>query len=133
MNACLRTALIGFIAGALSVLVFHQLGFWIANELGYARAPLYSLRPVPPFDVPAILSLAFWGGLWGMAAAFLVPRLPGLLDGVLGWILFAAIVVTLVNWFVVCRSRARRWVAASACRALSWCRWSMRCGASACG
>ena len=101
MNACLRTVLVGFVAGALSVLVFHQLGFWIANELGYARAPLYSLRPVPPFGVPAILSLAFWGGLWGMAAAFLVPRLPGLLDGVLGWILFAAIVVTLVNWFVV--------------------------------
>ena len=101
MNSCLRTVLIGFVAGALSVLVFHQLGFWIANELGYARAPLYSLRPVPPFGVPAILSLAFWGGLWGMAAAFLVPRLPGLLDGVLGWILFAAIVVTLVNWFVV--------------------------------
>ena len=66
MNACLRTVLVGFVAGALSVLVFHQLGFWIANELGYARAPLYSLRPVPPFGVPAILSLAFWGGLWGI-------------------------------------------------------------------
>ena len=101
MNACLRTALIGFIAGALSVLVFHQLGFWIANELGYARAPLYSLRPVPPWGVPAILSLAFWGGLWGMAAAFLVPRLPRPFNDVLGWVLFAAIIVTLVNWFVV--------------------------------
>jgi hypothetical protein len=101
MNACLRTVLVGFVAGALSVLVFHQLGFWIANELGYARAPLYSLRPVPPFDVPAILSLAFWGGLWGMAAAFLVPRLPRPFNDVLGWVLFAAIIVTLVNWFVV--------------------------------
>ena len=101
MNACLRTVLVGFVAGALSVLVFHQLGFWIANELGYARAPLYSLRPVPPFGVPAILSLAFWGGLWGMAAAFLVPRLPRPFNDVLGWVLFAAIIVTLVNWFVV--------------------------------
>jgi hypothetical protein len=101
MNACLRTVLVGFIAGALSVLVFHQLGFWIANELGYARAPLYSLRPVPPFGVPAILSLAFWGGLWGMAAAFVVPRLPRPINGVVGWVLFAAVIVTLVNWFVV--------------------------------
>ena len=101
MNACLRTVLVGFVAGALSVLVFHQLGFWIANELGYARAPLYSLRPVPPWGVPAILSLAFWGGLWGMAAAFLVPRLPRPFNDVLGWVLFAAIIVTLVNWFVV--------------------------------
>jgi hypothetical protein len=56
---------------------------------------------VPPWGVPTILSLAFWGGLWGIAAAFLVPRLPGLLNGVLGWVLFAAIVVTLANWFIV--------------------------------
>ena len=101
MNSCLRTVFVGFIAGALGVLIFHQLGFWIANELGYARSPLYNLRPVPPWGVPTILSMAFWGGLWGIAAAFLVPRLPGVLSGVLGWVLFAAIIVTLVNWFVV--------------------------------
>jgi hypothetical protein len=78
MNSCMRTVLVGFIAGALGVLIFHQLGFWIANELGYARAPLYNLRPVPPWGVPTILSMAFWGGLWGVGAAFLVPRLPGM-------------------------------------------------------
>jgi hypothetical protein len=36
-----------------------------------------------------------------MAAAFLVPRLPRPFNDVLGWVLFAAIIVTLVNWFVV--------------------------------
>lgn len=101
MSSCMRTVFVGFIAGALGVLIFHQLGFWIANELGYARAPLYNLRPVPPWGVPTILSMAFWGGLWGIAAAFLVPRLPGVLSGLLGWVLFAAIVVTLINWFIV--------------------------------
>ena len=30
-----------------------------------------------------------------------MPRLPGALGGALGWVLFAAIIVTLVNWFVV--------------------------------
>jgi hypothetical protein len=97
----MRTVVIGFVAGFLSVLVFHQLGFWIANEFGWLRVPLYSLRPVPPFGVPTILSLAFWGGLWGIAGACLVPRLPGWLHGVAGWVLFATIIVTLVNWFVV--------------------------------
>jgi len=101
MSKGMRTVVVGFVAGALSVLIFHQLGFWIANELGYARAPLYNLRPVPPWGVPTIVSSAFWGGLWGIVAAFLVPRLPGVLGGVLGWVLFAAIIVTLVNWFVV--------------------------------
>ena len=101
MTAWMRTVLVGFVAGAVSVLIFHQAGFWIANELGYTRVPLYGLRPLPPWGVPTILSQAFWGGLWGIAAAFLVPRLPRPLNGALGWILFAAVVVTLVNWFVV--------------------------------
>ena len=30
-----------------------------------------------------------------------MPRLPGLLGGVLGWILFAITLVCAVNWFVV--------------------------------
>jgi len=101
MSKWMRTVIVGFIAGALSVLVFHQLGFWISNELGYTRAALYNMRGVPPWGVPTIVSSAFWGGLWGIVAALLVLRLPGALGGVLGWILFAAIIVAIVNWAVV--------------------------------
>jgi len=101
MSNWMRIVIVGFIAGALSVLIFHQFGFWLATELGFGRSRIYNMQPVPPWGVPTIVSLAFWGGLWGILAAFLVPRLPGALAGVLGWILFAAIVVTLVNWFVV--------------------------------
>ena len=77
----MRTVIAGFIAGSVSVLIFHQFGFFIANELGLLKVPLYSLRPVPPLGVPVILSSAFWGGLWGIAAAFVVPRLVAWLDG----------------------------------------------------
>ncbi len=101
MSGWVRTVIVGFIAGALSVLVFHQAGFWLARELGLLNAQLYSLRPVPPWGVPTIVSQAFWGGLWGIAGAFLVERLPGILNGALGWMLFAGIVATLVNWFIV--------------------------------
>jgi hypothetical protein len=97
----MRTIIVGFIAGTISVLIFHQLGFWIANQLGLLSVPLYSLRPVPPWGVPTIASQAFWGGLWGIAAAFLMTRLPKPFNGVAGWVLFALVVVTLVNWFVV--------------------------------
>ena len=101
MSGWMRTVIVGFVAGALSVLIFHQLGFRLSNDLGYTRASLYNMRGVPPWGVPAIVSSAFWGGLWGIVAAFLVPRLPGALKGVLGWILFAAIIVAIVNWTVV--------------------------------
>ena len=97
----MRTIIVGFIAGFLSVLIFHQLGFYIATELGFGRSVIYNMRPVPPFGVPLILSAAFWGGLWGIVGAYVVPRLPVWLDGPTGWILFAGVVVTLVNWFIV--------------------------------
>lgn len=97
----MRTIIVGFIAGFLSVLIFHQLGFYIATELGFSRSVTYNMRPVPPFGVPLILSAAFWGGLWGIVGAYVVPRLPVWLDGPIGWMLFAGIVVTLVNWFIV--------------------------------
>jgi hypothetical protein len=102
MNNWMKTAIIGFIAGALSVFIFHQGAFWIAKELKFLpTVRLYNMAGVAPWGVPAIISAAFWGGLWGIAAAFVAERLPGSLKGVLGWVLFAAIVVTLVNWFVV--------------------------------
>lgn len=96
-----RMVVAGFLAGALSVLVFHQLGFHFAAELGYGRSNLYSMRPVPPWGVPTIVSQAFWGGLWGILGALVVTRLPGLLNGALGWILFSITLVLAVNWFVV--------------------------------
>jgi len=97
----MRTVIAGFIAGAVSVLVFHQFGFFIANELGLLKAQLYNMRPVPPLGVPTIISSAFWGGLWGIGGAYVVPRLPAVLNGPVGWVLFAGIIVTLVNWFIV--------------------------------
>ncbi len=97
----MRTIIVGFIAGFVGVLVFHQLGFWIATEMGLVKAQIYNMKPVPPLGVPTILSAAFWGGLWGIVGAYVVQRLPAALDGPVGWILFAGVVVTLVNWFVV--------------------------------
>jgi hypothetical protein len=56
-----------FVAGFVSTLVFHQ-GLFTLFYLAAVvpRAP-YDLRAVPPLAIPAVISLAFWGGVWGVA------------------------------------------------------------------
>ena len=100
-NTVMRTVIAGFIAGAVGVLVFHQVGFLIATQLKLSTAIFYNMKPLPPWGVPTVVSQAFWGGLWGIAAAFIVPRLPNPLKGALGWTLFGGVVVMLANWFIV--------------------------------
>ncbi len=99
-NTTVRTVIFGAIAGAIAFLVFHQGGFWALTQAGLLKASTWSMAATKPFGVPVVISYIFWTALWGIAAALVVPRLPGALNGVLGWILFAAIVPTLANWFV---------------------------------
>lgn len=98
-NASSRTALCGFISGALAYLIFHQGSFWALSQAGVLQVSTWSMAPTQPLGVPLVLSAMFWTGLWGMLGAFTVTRLP--LPRWLGWMLFATVVVTLVNWFIV--------------------------------
>lgn len=64
MNA--MSALRAFAAGFVSTLVFHQavIGLFYLLD-AFPRAP-WNFSSVPPLGVPAVLSLAFWGGVWGI-------------------------------------------------------------------
>src|SRR5687768_3866708 len=91
----------GFVAGFVAVLLFHQPALAILTEFGVAKASVYSARPTAPFAVPQVVSIAFWGGVWGIVFAAIEPRFP---RGVLYWLFafcFGAIFPTLVAWFVV--------------------------------
>jgi hypothetical protein len=95
----------GFLAGFLAVLLFHQTALLLIHlATGLGSAP-WRLTPVPPLGVPAVLSGAFWGGLWGVAfAVLLAPRLGSGTAGYRYWLgafLFGAVILTLVAWFVV--------------------------------
>jgi hypothetical protein len=70
----LRVALIGFPGGVVGTLLFHQVFLLVLHRLGLVPFAPYSMRPVPPLDVPQFVSLAFWGGIWGLGTA-LVYRL----------------------------------------------------------
>jgi len=56
-----------FIGGFVSTLVFHQGVLALLYLAGAVRRAPYDLGAVPPLGIPAVISLAFWGGVWGAA------------------------------------------------------------------
>jgi hypothetical protein len=111
-----KVILLGFVCGAISVLLFHQGTLYVlhhqfpliktltgaADSFRPATAG-YNFRGVPPFGVPQVLSLAFWGGVWGILLAALIrwARMPDLLTG----FLLGAVVTTLVGFTLVAQLR----------------------------
>lgn len=61
----------GFIAGFMATITFHQVVLWGLWHAGLAPMKAYILTPVPPWGVPSVISLAFWGGLWGILLSLL--------------------------------------------------------------
>jgi hypothetical protein len=95
------TVIAGFAAGFLAVLLFHQPVLWLLGQLGLTQAMPYAWRPTAPLGIPQVISIAFWGGVWGILLAAIEPRFP---RGGRYWLyafLFGAILPTLVAWFVV--------------------------------
>lgn len=91
----------GFVAGFLATLVFHQLSVGVLWAVKIAPFAPFSLAPTQPFGVPAVFSLAFWGGIWGIVFALLDRRFP---PGGIYWLiafLFGAVFPSLVALLVV--------------------------------
>lgn len=98
---------IGFVAGFLAVLLFHQPVLYVLTALGLAKATTYAMQATAPFGVPQVLSYSFWGGIWGILFALIESRIP---RGARYWFyafLFGAIFPTLVAWFVVAPLKAQ--------------------------
>jgi hypothetical protein len=68
--------LFGFIAGFFATLVFHQLTLALLWALGLAAFPPYSMALTRPFGIPAVFSLSFWGGVWGILFALIHGSFP---------------------------------------------------------
>src|SRR5919108_5923856 len=93
--------LLGFVAGALSVPVFHQGMLALLHAAGVSPRGPFPMQPTWPFGMPQVVSLAFWGGVWGMLLVTTDRRLPRGGSSILIAALFGAIAPTLVAWFVV--------------------------------
>ena len=68
--------LFGFIGGFFGTLVFHQLTLAVLWGVGLAPFKPFPMAATQPFGVPAVLSLAFWGGVWGIPFALIDRRFP---------------------------------------------------------
>lgn len=102
------TALIAaFVAGFLSVLIFHQ-GVWaIFAAAGRTPAPAWDMKRVPPLGVPLVLSAAFWGGAWGVALALAMPALMPILGYWTTCIVVGGLATSLVAMFIVYPMKGR--------------------------
>ena len=88
------------------MLIFHQGAAAFLHALQWTPRAPYSMAAVAPLGVPQVLSLAFWGGVWGVLLAFVLARLDGA-KLVLAAV-FGAILPTLIAWFVSLRSKGSR-------------------------
>jgi hypothetical protein len=95
-----RRAGLGFVCGALSVPIFHQVALALLRAAGLTPRAPFSMQPTAPLGVPLVLSLAFWGGIWGVVLVTTDRRLPRGGASLLAGALFGALAPTLVSWFV---------------------------------
>jgi hypothetical protein len=95
-----RWVVVGFIAGAVAVLLFHQGAAALLHAFDLTPRAPFSMQPTRPFGVPQLASIAFWGGVWGAVLAASFARLDGA-RLVVAATIFGAILPTLVAWFVV--------------------------------
>ncbi|HEY0181470.1 MAG TPA: hypothetical protein VGC09_01570, partial [Rhodopila sp.] len=78
--------------------VFHQSVLQLFFWLGLAPQAAFRVAVVPPFNAPMVVSVTFWGAVYGGVFSALMPRLP---QRVLVRIGLAGIFAILMTWFVV--------------------------------
>jgi hypothetical protein len=72
---------------------------WILNAAGFIERAPFSFEATKPFGVPSLISLSFWGGVWGLILGAVLARTPRFY-----WLVaavFGAIAPTLVAGLVV--------------------------------
>src|SRR6266852_972865 len=89
-----------FLAGFVSTLVFHQGLLWLLYTRGVSPRAPWDMTLVPPLHAPAVVSLAFWGGVWGIVLWALIHNSRGAAYWIKALVI-GALGPSLVAWFVV--------------------------------
>lgn len=105
-NYSIRLAF-GFIAGFFATLIFHQLTLLVLWKTGIAPFAPFSMARTEPFGLPAFVSLAFWGGVWGVVFSLIHGGFPRDTGYWLSSFLFGAILPSTVALLVVLPLKGR--------------------------
>ena len=89
-----------FLAGTLAVPLGHQIALWVLNAVHFVDRAPYAMTATKPFGVPSVISLSFWGGVWGILLGLILERMRGAKYWTLA-IVIGAVAPTLVAAFVV--------------------------------
>ncbi|MDD4976064.1 MAG: hypothetical protein PHY93_17040 [Bacteriovorax sp.] len=89
-----------FWAGFFATLIFHQGLFLILNKTGLVPFPAYNLTPTAPFGVPNVISLSFFGGIWGILLWTFIAKDRGRIFWIKS-LIFGALAPTLVAILIV--------------------------------
>jgi hypothetical protein len=98
MHAASTRIFLGGVAGAIAMLMFHQVTLQVFFWCGLTPQAAFRIAHVPPFNIPMVVSITFWGAVYGGVFGWFVPRMPGSL-AIRG--LLAGVFATLMGWFVV--------------------------------
>lgn len=89
-----------FIAGFVSTLLFHQGLLHLLFLAGKFPKPAWNMAATAPLHVPAVISLAFWGGVWGVALWAMIRKQSHSRQWLLAVVL-GALLPSLVALFIV--------------------------------
>lgn len=89
---------LGGVAGALAMLICHQTTLQFFFWLGLTDHAAFRIAHVPPFNVPMVLSITFWGAVYGGVFGWACPMMPRSLAL---RAVIAGVFAILMAWFVV--------------------------------
>ncbi len=95
-----KRPILAFTAGFLATVIFHQGLVALLYHFRVLPSVPFNMMPTKPFGIPAVISLSFFGGLWGVLIwQFIFTETPT--RQLIKSIIFGAIGPTAVAFFIV--------------------------------